>query len=116
MYNHGENQFTEKRMFFEMVKLLPRLVLNRIFRRRALDILLTHAAPRGIHDREDPCHRGFKSFLMFMKIFRPRYLVHGHIHLYDLADLRTTRYGATTVINAYSHYLLNTEDFDEQEL
>jgi hypothetical protein len=29
--------------------------------------------------------------------------------------VRTTKYGATTVINAYSQYLLSTEDFEEQE-
>jgi Icc-related predicted phosphoesterase len=115
MYNHGENQFTEGRMLFEILKMIPRLVFNRIFRRRALDILLTHAAPRGIHDRDDPCHRGFAIFLWFMKTFKPRYLIHGHIHLYDLADVRTTKYGDTTVINAYSQYLLHTEDFDEQD-
>ncbi|MDR1929095.1 MAG: metallophosphoesterase [Treponema sp.] len=112
LYNRGENQYTEGRMFLEMVKIIPRLLINRIFRRRALDILLTHAAPRGIHDRDDPCHRGFKSFLWFMKIFKPRYLIHGHIHLYDLADVRATKYRDTTVINAYSQYLLNTEAFE----
>jgi Icc-related predicted phosphoesterase len=116
MYNHGENQFTEGRMFFEILKMIPRLLFNRIFRNRALDILLTHAAPRGIHDRDDPCHRGFKIFLWFMKTFKPRYLIHGHIHLYDLADVRTTKYGDTTVINAYSQYLLHTEEFEEQDL
>jgi Icc-related predicted phosphoesterase len=112
MYNHGENQFTEGHMFFEILRMIPRLVLNRIVHRRALDILLTHAAPRGIHDKDDPCHRGFKVFLWFMKTFKPRYLIHGHIHLYDLADLRTSKYEDTMVINAYSQYLLHIEDFE----
>jgi Icc-related predicted phosphoesterase len=110
MYNRGDNQYTESRMFLEMVKLIPVLLLNRIFRGRFLDILLTHAAPRNIHDKEDPCHRGFKVFRWFMRVFKPKYLIHGHIHLYDLADLRTTRYQDTWVINAYSHYIINTEE------
>jgi Icc-related predicted phosphoesterase len=114
MYNQGENQVTEGRMFFEILKMIPRLVFNRIFHRRALDILLTHAAPRGIHDKDDPCHRGFKIFLWFMKTFKPRYLIHGHIHLYDRADVRATKYGDTLVINAYSQYLLHIEDFADQ--
>jgi Icc-related predicted phosphoesterase len=109
-YNGGKNQYSETTMFFEIIKLVPSLVINRIFRGRWLDILLTHASPRGIHDREDPCHRGFKCFLWFMKTFKPRYLVHGHIHLYDLSSVRTTVYGETLVINAYSHYLLSTEE------
>jgi Icc-related predicted phosphoesterase len=110
MYNRGENQYTEFGMTVEIIKLLPALIFNRIFRGRFLDVLLTHAAPRGIHDKEDPCHRGFKVFLRFMRIFRPRYLVHGHIHLYDHGDVRNTRYEDTVVINAYSHYIIDTEE------
>ena len=107
-YNRGPNQFTERQMFFEMLKLVPRLVCNRLFHRRFLDILLTHAPPKGIHDKPDKCHWGFKAFLWFMKVFKPKYLVHGHIHLYDLSDVRRTRYMKTEVINAYSHYVIDT--------
>jgi len=109
-YNNEKNQYTEFRMKMEIAKIIPALFCNRIFRGRYLDILLTHASPRGIHDREDKCHQGFSSFLWFMRVFRPRFLVHGHIHLYDMSEVRTTRYENTTVINAYGHYLLNTED------
>ncbi|MDR2760183.1 MAG: metallophosphoesterase [Spirochaetaceae bacterium] len=109
-YNRGENQYTEFQMNFEIIKLIPALIINRIFRGRFLDILLTHASPWGIHDKEDPCHRGFKAFLWFMRIFKPKYLIHGHIHLYDLADLRTTRYKDTLVVNAFSHYIIETEE------
>ena len=105
-YNRGENQFSDFQMNMRILKLLPALVFNRLFRGRYLDILLTHASPLGIHDREDKCHRGFKCFLWFMRIFKPRYLVHGHIHLYDLSEVRTTKYCDTLVVNAYSHYLL----------
>jgi hypothetical protein len=45
-----------------------------------------------------------------MKIFKPRYLVHGHIHLYELADVRRTRWLETEVVNAYSHYVIDTEE------
>jgi len=107
-YNRGENQFTDLQMYIRTLKLLPALVYNRLRRGRYLDILLTHASPRGIHDREDKCHRGFKSFLWLMRAFKPKYLVHGHIHLYDLGEVRTTRYCETMVINAYSHYIIDT--------
>ena len=106
-YNRGENQFSEFEMFLEITKIIPKLLWNRIFRRRFLDILLTHAPPSGIHDKNDKCHQGFKIFLWFMKVFKPKYLIHGHIHLYDLSDVRSTKYLNTTVINAYSHYLVN---------
>jgi Icc-related predicted phosphoesterase len=110
MYNKGKNQYTDFQMTLEILSLIPALIINRIFKGRFLDILLTHAPPRGIHDKEDPCHRGFKSFLWFMRLFKPKYLVHGHIHLYDLCDIRKTRYGQTMVVNAYSHFLIDTGD------
>jgi Icc-related predicted phosphoesterase len=109
-YNRGENQFTDFEMRMEILKMAPALIFNRIFRGRYLDILLTHASPRGIHDKEDRCHRGFKSFLWFMKKFQPKYLIHGHIHLYDLADVRLTQYEKTQVINAYSQYIIDTDE------
>jgi Icc-related predicted phosphoesterase len=108
-YNQGENQFKDFQMYVRIFKMLPGLIFNRIFRGRFVDILLTHASPRGIHDREDRCHQGFKAFLWFMRVFKPRYLIHGHIHLYDLSEVRTTQYEKTLVINAFSHYLIDTE-------
>jgi Icc-related predicted phosphoesterase len=109
-YNRGENQYTNLQISLKILKLIPALIINRIFRGRFLDVLLTHAPPRGIHDKEDPCHRGFKAFLWFMDTFKPKYLVHGHIHLYDLSEVRRSRYGDTMVINAYSHYIIDTEE------
>jgi hypothetical protein len=44
-----------------------------------------------------------------MRVFKPRYLLHGHIHLYDLNARRRTRYHETDVINVYDHYVLDTE-------
>jgi Icc-related predicted phosphoesterase len=114
-YNRGENQYTDFQMKMEIFRLIPRLIFNRIFYGRFLDILLTHAPPLGIHDKNDLCHKGFKPFLWFMSTFKPKYLIHGHIHLYDLADVRLTRYGDTLVINAYSHYIIDTNEFNQKE-
>ena len=106
-YNNGENQFTDFQMFIEAARLIPHLFWNRIIYGRFLDILLTHAPPKGIHDKNDKCHWGFKAYLWFMKVFKPKYLVHGHIHLYDLSEVRCTKWKNTTVINAYSHYIID---------
>ncbi len=109
-YNNGENQYTNFQMNLKIIKMIPKLFFYKIFYGRYLDILLTHASPQGIHDREDYCHRGFPAFLWFMRFFKPKYLIHGHIHLYDLSEVRTTKYYDTCVINAYSHYILETGD------
>jgi Icc-related predicted phosphoesterase len=115
-YNRGENQFSNFEMGCQIIKKIPALLFNRIFRGRYLDILLTHAAPEGIHDKADPCHRGFRAFLWFMRTFKPGYLVHGHIHLYDLSTVRLTRYYQTTVLNAVGHYMIdtNTESYSKE--
>jgi hypothetical protein len=110
LYNKGSNQFSEFSMALRIALLTPRLLLNRLLRGRAVDLVLTHAAPRGVHDRDDLCHRGFSSFLWLMRVFRPRWLVHGHIHLYDLAAPRVSVYRETSVINAFGHWILDTEE------
>jgi uncharacterized protein len=108
-YNKGPNQYSEFQMSLRIALLVPRLMLNKLIRGRAADIVLTHASPQGIHDRDDPCHRGFRCFLWLMRTFKPRWLVHGHIHLYDLGDVRISSYGETTVVNAFGHWILDTE-------
>jgi len=108
-YNRGPNQFSNFMMYIKILKLIPSLLINKIFRGRYIDILLTHAPPEGIHDRPDICHRGFKAFRWFINAFKPKYLVHGHIHLYDLSDVRITHCKNTLVVNAYSHYIIDTE-------
>ena len=70
-YNKGANQYSEFGMLMRILRMIPHLLWNKAFHGRYLDILLTHASPRGIHDREDPCHRGFRSFLWFMDKFQP---------------------------------------------
>jgi Icc-related predicted phosphoesterase len=108
-YNNGLNQYTETGMFFKALKLLPGLIFNRLFRGRWLDVLLTHAPPAGLHDRRDRCHRGFKTFLLIIKWFKPQYLVHGHVHLYDINQKRTSTYMQTCVVNAYEHTTIGIE-------
>ena len=115
MYNKGLNQYTEFQMKMKLFKMIPALIKNKIKYGRYLDILLTHASPRHIHDKEDPCHKGFECFNWFIQKFKPAYMIHGHIHLYDAREKRITQAGDTTVLNAYAHWVINfpTEDTDE---
>jgi Icc-related predicted phosphoesterase len=108
-YNGNGNQHSNFIMRLKILTMLPRLLFNRIFHGRFIDILVTHAAPFGVGDRDDPCHRGFKAFLWFMRAFKPRYLLHGHIHLYEMNAERVHLFHETRVINVYDHYVLETE-------
>lgn len=109
-YNRGSNQYSDLQMWLMAFALVPRLLINRLIRGRYLDILLTHAPPLGVHDRKDTCHKGFKSFLWLIRTFKPRYLIHGHIHLYDMNDVRLSKFSDTTVINAFSHCVVDLGD------
>ena len=108
-YNNGPNQFSEFGMTLKIFKIVPRLIINRIFHGRWLDILLTHAPPRGLGDREDRCHLGFWIFRTFLKFFKPRYLLHGHIHLYDINEPREIHFMETKIINIYEHQIIEIE-------
>lgn len=110
IYNYGPHQFSESKMYFRIIKLIPRLVINKIFFGRFLDILVTHAPPAGIHDQPDPCHQGFHAFLWFIRTFKPKYLLHGHIHLYDQNARRSTNHEETAVVNTYNHTVITIED------
>ncbi|MFI3257412.1 MAG: metallophosphoesterase [Spirochaetales bacterium] len=108
-YNNGLAQYTENQMFFQLIKMIPRLLYNKIRYGRYIDIFLTHASPLGIHDKQDLCHKGFACYRWFIKKFKPKYMIHGHIHLYDLQEKRISEWNSTTVINAFSHYVLEYE-------
>lgn len=106
---HAPLMYTERQMRLEIARLLPQLLWNRVKHGRFLDILVTHSPPYGIHDQEDRAHTGFRQFLTLMRYFRPRYLLHGHIHVYRHKRPRLSQYEATTVINVYPYHLLQVE-------
>lgn len=91
-------QYTEREMAYKVWFMTPALLMNRLFYGRYLDILVTHSPPFGIHDGKDLPHQGFKVLLTLMARFRPRYLLHGHKHVYGLAASQT-HYLNTEVIN-----------------
>lgn len=106
----GKYQYTEPQMWRQALKLSPALLRNRLVTGRALDILLAHAPPFGIHNGRDRTHVGFKSFLWLMERFRPRYLLHGHRHVYNPLEVTETQYEGTTIINVYPYKVLEIPD------
>ena len=108
-YKPGPYQYTQNEMMYKVARLGPKLFLRRILKGRWVDILITHAAPFEIHDGKDRCHTGFRPFLGFMRRYKPQYLIHGHSHVYDRRQPRTTQYGETVVVNAHPYRVLNVE-------
>ena len=66
------------------------------------DILVTHAPAQDFHDGGDPCHRGFAALRALISEYRPKYFIHGHVHMnYGVRTPRIDLLGETVVINAY---------------
>lgn len=99
--------YTEQEMARCVARLVPRLLWNRQRHGRALDILVAHSPPFGIHDNQDLAHTGFRVFRAFMRYFRPRYLLHGHVHIYRTDIPRSTQYYDTTVLNVYPLHIFD---------
>ena len=103
----GINQYSQADAYSRAFSLLPRLLLNRIQYGRALDILISHSPPFGIHDDSDPAHHGLKALNWLIRIAQPRYHFHGHVHLYkrNLENFETI-VGLTRIINVYPYKTL----------
>ncbi len=106
---NADFMYTESEMRVVTAQMVPRLLWNRQRFGRALDILVTHSPPYGIHDRPDLPHTGFKVFLSFLRLFKPRYHLHGHIHVYRQDEVTTTPYEDTTVVNVYPYKVLEVD-------
>lgn len=95
--------YTEGEMVWNVMNLIPQLLWNRWRYGRAVDILVTHSPPFEIHDGKDVAHTGFKIFLNLMKWFQPKYLLHGHMHVYRNDVPKVTDFYQTKVINVYPY-------------
>jgi len=97
----GNFQYTQSEMWRHVFSLVPGFLYNRLIYGRFLDVLITHASPWDIHDKPDRAHRGIKAFRWLLRVFKPRYHFHGHIHVYRSDTITETEYLETHVINAY---------------
>jgi Icc-related predicted phosphoesterase len=103
-YNGRPLQYTDAQM-----RQTVRFLRRRLRRQRRLDIVVTHAPPRHIHDRAEPCHRGFQVYRRLIDRYQPRFFLHGHIHRrFSHPSERITRVGRTQVINCSGYYLFDT--------
>ena len=98
-----DQQYSNFEILRMIARMTPRLLYNRIRHGRALDVLVSHAPPRYINDREDIPHRGFRALRTFLRWFKPAVHLHGHIHIYDRNEIVETPFLATTVINVYPY-------------
>ena len=104
-YGGGPYQYTERQMEKRIRKLR-----RQIKKAGGADLILAHAPARGYGDDDSPAHRGFEAFLPLIDALRPRFFVHGHVHLnYHNGSLRVHRRGDTLIVNACGRFVLDTD-------
>jgi len=103
----GTNQYTQTEAYLRAFQLYPRLLLNRINYGRALDILITHSPPFGIHDEDAHSHEGLKAINWLIRTAKPRYHFHGHTHFQrrNLSPFETIT-GPTKIINIFPYKII----------
>lgn len=106
----GVNQYTQTNAYVRAMQLLPKFLFNRIRYKRALDILISHSPPFGIHDDSDQAHQGLKALNWLIKVAKPKFLLHGHTHFYrnNIAESETM-YQNTKIINVYPYKLIEVK-------
>jgi hypothetical protein len=104
-YNDGPNQYTDRQQARRALALRVRAWWRRLRDGRGVDVLLTHAPPRGIGDGDDLPHRGFTALHGLVAALGPAALLHGHVHPYGAAVPPTTL-GRTVVCNVTGWHLL----------
>ncbi len=108
-YNRGDIQYTERQMRGQVLGLAPRILWHRAVRQRGIDLFVAHSPARDIHDGRDVAHRGFRCFLSFMKWYKPRYMLHGHVHTWDRRKTVRTQFESTCVMNINPFTVLEVE-------
>jgi hypothetical protein len=104
-YSEGPNQYSDRQLARRAHAL----------RRRArwhpgggVDVLLTHAPPRGVGDGADPAHQGFSALTGLVRALQPTALLHGHVLSVDAAT-PDRRLGRTAVRNVIGRHLLDIQ-------
>ncbi len=99
-YKEGPFQYTQKQMHTRVRKLRKKL-----HKTKGFDILLAHSPAYRIDDDDDLPHQGFMDFVTLLDKYRPRYYIHGHVHLsYGRKFKRINKYHDITIINGYEKY------------
>jgi Icc-related predicted phosphoesterase len=107
-YSDGPNQYTDRQQGRRARWLAVRAAARRRRDGRRVDVLLTHAPPRGVGDGSDPPHQGFTALHGLVARLRPALLLHGHVDPDPRAD-RDRMMGNTLVCNVTGWRLLTVE-------
>ncbi|MGL5964441.1 MAG: metallophosphoesterase family protein [Fusobacteriaceae bacterium] len=103
IYSYGEHQYSEKQVFFMIIKNIFQLIWKKP------DVIISHSPPKGIHDLPDHVHTGFKAYHLILKYFKPKTWIHGHIHLEHHHKTQESIVDGVKFINAYGYKIIELE-------
>ena len=93
----------------EMLRRVKKLRFK-LWRRKGFDILLAHSPAYQLGDSDDLAHTGFQVFNDLIDKYRPKALVHGHVHQSYTHDFKRYRQrGDTVAINAFGYYIWDVD-------
>jgi Icc-related predicted phosphoesterase len=105
-YSAGPNQYTERQQARRAGAVRRRVRRRRLRDGRSVDVLITHAPPRGVGDGDDAAHRGFSCYHGLVAALQPAALLHGHVYPHGV-PAGGGRLGRTTVRNVVGLHLLD---------
>ena len=107
-YKPGINLYTEGEMKRRIFKLSAALMMTNGF-----DILLSHSPARGYGDLDDLPHKGYQCFNSLLDKYKPKYMLHGHVHQAYGHFVREREHGSgTRLINVCGSYRLEVKSSD----
>lgn len=107
-YRSGPNQYTERQQARRARALSRRARWRRLRDGRGVDVLITHAPPRGVGDARDPPHQGFAALRGLVSRLQPVVLLHGHVAPCE-TPVGERWLGSTNVRNVTGSHLLEIE-------
>jgi predicted phosphodiesterase len=110
-YRPGPNQYSDRQQARRARGLARRATWRRMRDGRRVDVLITHAPPRGLGDLDDAPHQGFSALPALVRRLRPALLLHGHIHPYGTAT-PDRHLGDTVVRNVVGRHLFDVPKGD----
>ena len=103
-YRQGEHMYSESEMRRRYWRTWPG-----IWRAGGLDVLVTHAPAKGWGELDDRAHTGFETFNAIMNKYRPKYMLHGHIHpAYGRIKREHVHESGTIIINVCGYRIIDT--------
>jgi hypothetical protein len=107
-YSEGPNQYSDRQQARRARWLAARARLSVLRDGHRVDVLLSHAPPRGVGDGADPPHQGFTALNTLVGRLRPAVLLHGHVDP-DPRQRADQQLGDTIVRNVTGRQLLDIE-------